>query len=136
VALTSLHYYFPWAITTLVRWSAFCACTDRAPASAQSRRAYAEIGDRSDLSYEEKLAAYRRLADAYFEVDAYRTFCAEHLPHLEEAAFEWFTSLAFDDLLVRTVQATFPPHEHEHFVAHYRGLLSAWARDNSGSRRA
>jgi hypothetical protein len=136
VALTSLHYYFPWAITALVRWSAFCACTDRRPHHDQSRRAYADIGDRPDLSYEEKLAAYRRLADAYFEVDAYRTFCAEHLAYLDEAAFEWFTSLAFDDLLVRTVQATFPPHEHEHFVAHYRGLLSAWARDNSASRRA
>jgi hypothetical protein len=29
------------------------------------------------------------------------------------------------------VQDTFPPHEHEHFVAHYRGLLAAWARDNA-----
>jgi len=27
--------------------------------------------------------------------------------------------------------STFPPHEHEQFVAHYRGLLDAWARDNS-----
>jgi hypothetical protein len=136
VALTSLHYYFPWAITALVRWSAFCACTKRTPYYRASRRAYVEIGDRDDLSYEEKLAEYRRLADAYFEVDAYQAFCAEHLPHLDEAAFEWFTSHAFDDLLVRTVTSTFPTHEHEHFVAHYRGLLAAWARDNSGSRRA
>ena len=29
VALTSLHYYFPWAIKTLVKWSAFCVATDR-----------------------------------------------------------------------------------------------------------
>jgi hypothetical protein len=136
VALTSLHYYFPWAITALVRWSAFCACTDRTPYYDQGRRAYVAIGDRDDLSYADKLAEYRRLADAYFEVDAYRAFCAEHLAHLDEAAFDWFTSTAFDDLLVRTVKATFPPHEHEHFVAHYRGLLAAWARDNSGSRRA
>jgi hypothetical protein len=27
------------------------------------------------------------------------------------------------------VQSTFPPHEHDHFVAHYRGLLAAWATD-------
>ena len=37
----------------------------------------------------------------------------------------------FDRLLVETVRSTFPAHEHEHFVAHYRGLLAAWVRDNS-----
>jgi hypothetical protein len=30
-------------------------------------------------------------------------------------------------VLVETVQTTFPAHEHEHFVAHYRGLLEAWS---------
>ena len=34
-------------------------------------------------------------------------------------------------VLVDTVRSTFPTHEHEHFVAHYRGLLGAWARDNA-----
>jgi hypothetical protein len=29
------------------------------------------------------------------------------------------------------VHSTFPAHEHEHFVEHYRGLLGAWARDNA-----
>ena len=28
-----------------------------------------------------------------------------------------------------TVQSTFPSHEHEHFIAHYRGLLELWAKD-------
>jgi hypothetical protein len=27
------------------------------------------------------------------------------------------------------VQATYPPHEHERFVAHFRGLVGLWARD-------
>ena len=27
VALTSLHYYFPWAIKALVKWSVFCTAT-------------------------------------------------------------------------------------------------------------
>jgi hypothetical protein len=131
VALTSLHYYFPWAITALVRWSAFCAVTRREMLVNQNSRAYFEWGDRDDLSYEEKLAAYRKLADAYFQVDAYEEFCATHLAHLPEIAHEWFSSADFDAVLVRTVRSTFPAHEQEQFVEHYRGLLGAWARDNA-----
>jgi hypothetical protein len=131
VALTSLHYYFPWAIKALVRWSAFCAVTRREMLVNQNSRDYFVWGDRDDLSYEEKLAKYRELADAYFQVPRYEEFCATHLGHLDELAHEWFTSTDFDDVLVHTVRSTFPAHEHEHFVAHYRGLLAAWARDDN-----
>jgi hypothetical protein len=27
------------------------------------------------------------------------------------------------------VRNTFPAHEHEQFIAHFRGLLAAWAHD-------
>ena len=77
VALTSLHYYFPWAIRALVRWSAFCSATGRQMRINQTTRDYFEIGDREDLSYEEKLAEYRKLADAYFQIDEYDEFCAD-----------------------------------------------------------
>jgi hypothetical protein len=130
VALTSLHYYFPWAIGALVRWSAFCAVTRRALRLDQTTREWFAIGDRDDLSYEEKLDAYRGLADGYFEREAYAQFCADHLGHLDEALLGWVAGAGFDRLLVDTVRATFPPHEHEHFVAHYRGLLAAWTRDH------
>src|SRR5207247_1087500 len=63
VALISLHYYFPWAIKALVRWSAFCAVTRRTMHGNQNSPAYFDWGDREDLSYEEKLAKYRELAD-------------------------------------------------------------------------
>jgi hypothetical protein len=88
-------------------------------------------GDRQDLSYEEKLAKYRELADGYFQIDEYRSFCDAHLSHLDELTREYFTSTEFDDVLVRTVNATFPAHEREQFVAHYRGLIEAWAADNA-----
>jgi hypothetical protein len=129
VALTSLHYYFPWAIKALVKWCAFCVVTNRPMRINQTTRDYFEIGDRDDLSYEDKLSLYRRLVDDYFQVEAYEEFCARYLSHVDEVAHDWFTSGEFDDLLVQTVVTTFPAHEHEHFVAHYRGLLSAWASD-------
>jgi hypothetical protein len=93
----------------------------------QNSRDYFQYGDREDLSYEEKLAKYRELADGYFQLDEYDEFCARHLPQLDEVAYEWFTSREFDDVLVHTVTSTFPEHEHEQFVAHYRGLLGSWA---------
>ena len=49
---------------------------------------------------------------------------------------EYVESDDFDRLLVETVQTTFPAHEHEHFVAHYRGLLDAWAKDQRVHRVA
>jgi hypothetical protein len=131
VALTSLHYYFPWAIKALVRWSAFCAVTQRPMHVNQNSRDYFQFGDRDDLTYEQKLAKYRELADGYFQIDAYNDFCATHLSHLDALAHEWFTSQEFDDVLVSTVTSTFPQHEHEHFVAHYRGLLASWAADDA-----
>jgi hypothetical protein len=129
VALTSLHYYFPWAIAALVRWTAFCTITRRRMRINQDTRTYFELGDRDDLSYEDKLREYRRLADDYFQADAYAEFCARHLGHLDELVVDYVESREFDDLLVETVTATFPAHEHEQMVARHRGLLGAWARD-------
>ncbi len=129
VAITSLHYYFPWAMKALVRWSVFCTATGRRPRFDLDTRRYFDIADRSELSYAEKLRAYRRLADDYFEVEHYDDFCASRLAHLDEVVLEWVEGPDFDALLVETVRETFPVHEHDHFVAHYRGLLGAWARD-------
>jgi hypothetical protein len=129
VALTSLHYYFPWAITALVRWSAFCVADGRRMRLDVDTRPWFEIADRDDLAYEQKLAEYRNLADDHFQIEAYAEFCAGPLRHLDEAARDWFQSSEFDRILVETVCSTFPTHEREQFVAHYRGLLTAWANE-------
>ena len=93
VALTSLHYYFPWAIKALVRWSAFCAVTRRADArQPELARLLPARRPRGSVATSEKLAKYRELADDYFQVDAYREFCDAHLGHLDELAYDWFTS--------------------------------------------
>ena len=129
IALTSLHYYFPWALKALVRWSVYCTATGRKPRYDLDTRRYFDIADRDDLSYQEKLKAYRGLADDYFQVEAYADFCASRLAHLDEVVLDWVRGADFDRLLVDTVRATFPPHEHDHFIAHYRGLLDMWKRD-------
>jgi hypothetical protein len=133
VAVTSLHYYFPWAMAALVRWSAFCLVSRRQMVINQNTRDYFVVGDREDLSYEQKLREYRRLADAYFQVAEYEEFVASALPHVDELMVEYVESPEFDELLVAVVTSTFPPHEHEQFVAHYRGLLATWARDQRGA---
>jgi hypothetical protein len=136
VALTSLHYYFPWAITALVRWTAFCLATQRPMRINQDTRDYFAIGDRDDLTYEQKVDAYRALADAYFQVDEYEEFCAEALPNLDEIVLDYVESGDFDTLLVDTVRSTFPAHEHEQFIEHYRGLVGSWARDRRAAAPA
>jgi hypothetical protein len=132
VALTSLHYYLPWAIRALLKWCTFCTVTGRrAPLDLDTRR-YFEIAGRDDLGYEERLAAYRALADEYFESDRYHDFCDSRLGHVDELVLDWVSSDDFDRLLVNTVRSTYSPHEHERFVGHLRGLIGQWVREQGG----
>jgi hypothetical protein len=133
VAVTSLHYYFPWAISALVKWSTYCLVTDRRPNVDLETAKYFEVAD-SDRTYDEKLDAYLALADEHFETERYHAWCAEHLGHLDEAVAEWVSGPDFDRLLVETVRATYPEHEHEQFLAHFRGLIGMWVSDQAVSR--
>jgi hypothetical protein len=131
VAVTSLHYYFPWAITALVRWSTFCVVTGRKAAVDLQTSRYFAIADDPDRTYDEKLDAYLALADDYLDSEKYWDWCSSHLPHLEEQVHEWVSSDDFDKLLRDTVAATYPPHEHEQFHDHFRGLIDLWVTDNA-----
>jgi hypothetical protein len=130
VALTSLHYYFPWAMTALVRWSLFCIATGRRPRVDLDTRRWFDVADAGG-TYEERISTYRAMADDYFEAERYEEFVATQLGELDEVAHSYFTSSDFDHLLVETVKSTFPAHEHDQFVAHYRGLFALWAADNA-----
>jgi hypothetical protein len=129
VAITSLHYYFPWAMKALVRWSTYCLVTDRRHQLDLDTSAYFAVADRDDLSYTEKLAAYRALADEYFETERYLDFCDSRLRHFDEIALDWFSGPELDQVIVDTVRGMFPPHEHEKFIEHFRGLLALWCKD-------
>jgi len=131
VALTSLHYYFPWAMKALVKWCVFAMVTGRqAKLDLETDRFFA-IADEAGMSYEEKLDAYRDVADAYFDSARYYDFCASKLPHLDELVLDWVAGPDFDRLLVQTVRAVYPAHEHDQFIAHLRGLLDLWVREES-----
>jgi len=130
ISITSLHYYFPWAISTLLKWSVFCAVSGRRPRLDLDTSMYFEVAD-SDRTYEEKLDEYRRLADDYFEIERYQEFCAESLSTVDDLVRDWVSSPAFDGLLTQTVRSTYPAAEHERFLAHFRGLLGLWVKDNS-----
>ncbi len=129
MSLISLHYYFPWAIKSLVKWTIFCAATGRQMRIDQDVHEFFAVGDRDDLSYEDKIKEYRKLSESYFAVDEYDDFCSTSLKQIDEATVDYVRSSEFDELLVQTVLTTFPSHEHEKFVSHYRGLLLAWADD-------
>jgi hypothetical protein len=134
VAITSLHYYFPWAMKALVRWCVFCTVTGRAGNYHVDPAPWFAVADMDDLSYPDKLAAYRRLADQYFETDRYREFCADNLAELDDIVLEYIQEPSFDQLLVDTVRATYPAHEHEQFIGHFRGLVRMWVDDEPAFR--
>jgi len=131
VALTSLHYYFPWAIKTLVKWCVFVLVTGRRPRLDLETDRFFRIADDPGTSYPEKLAAYRGLADAYFDAERYHDFWASRTGRLDEVMLDWVAGPDFDRLLVDTVRSVYPAHEHERFVAHLRGLLGMWVRDEA-----
>jgi hypothetical protein len=131
ISITSLHYYFPWALKTLLKWTVFCLATGRRARLDTDTRSYFEISDRSDLDYGQKLAAYRRLADEHFAVDQYQEFCAAHLGDIDQRVLEWASGPEFDRLIVDTVTVTYPEYEHDRFIAHFRGLTGLWVADET-----
>ena len=131
IAIISLHYYFPWAIKSLLAWSLFSLATDRQMRLSMNTHDYFAIAD-SEMSYEEKLAGYEALADAFFETERFNEFRATELAHLDETMWQQAQAPEFDAMLVQLVRTTFPPHEHDTFIAHFRGLIQLWVNEEAG----
>lgn len=135
IALTSLHYYFPWAITSLLAWSLYSLISERKVRITMDLDSYFAIAD-SDRSYWEKLVAYEVLADKHFETEKFEAFKAKELQGLDEAMWEYIGSQEFDDLLVSLVKGQFPQHEHEQFIAHFRGIMQHWHASQASAGKA
>ena len=131
VAITSLHYYFPWAMKALLRWSTFCVATDRRAKTQVDTAPWFAIADDPDLDYPAKIAAYQALADAHFDKDRYAEFCATALPHVDEMVYDWVGSPEFRSMLRSTIHQTYPTPEWEHFEGHFGGLIDMWRTDNA-----
>jgi hypothetical protein len=120
----------------LVKWCVFALATGRKPKLDLDTRRFFEIADRPGEPYAAKLAAYRRLADVYFEVERYYDFCDSRLRHIDEIVLDWVAGPDFDQFLIETVHSVYPAHEHDHFIAHLRGLLGLWVREETARLRA
>lgn len=128
--VTSLHYHFPWLIKSNVRWSLYCAATDRSMHTNPNWARYFEVADQ-DAPFEEKLDAYADIARAYFEVDKFEEFCATHLPHLDEVAHEFFGSGVVRDAIRQKVEALYPEHEVDEFTELFWQRIQTWREDTA-----
>ena len=125
--VTSLHYHFPWLVTSKIRWALFCAITQRKFNRTLDWAPYYEVAAGGG-TFEEKLDGYAKLADARLGKDEFEEFSAKHLPHLDEVAWEFFGTDAAKDAVRAKVKALFPEHEWEEFTELFFERIQEWRR--------
>jgi hypothetical protein len=125
--VTSLHFHFPWIVKANVRWSLFCAATDRPMRCNLDWEPFERLRERG-LPYRERLRAYAAIADERFETARFEEWCARHLGHLDEVAWEFFGTERARDAVRQKVAALFPPREVEPFTEQFWGLIQFWRR--------
>ncbi len=105
--VTSLHFHFPWLVKSYLRWSIFCAATKRKMRKTLDWEPFYEVAAQ-DLPYAEKLDRYAAIAEARFESAKFEEWCAKHLSHLDEVAFEFFQTQEAKDAVRQKTAALFP----------------------------
>ena len=128
--ITSLHYHFPWLIKANLRWSLFCAATDKPMRRTLDWDPFYEIAD-SDRSADEKLTAYAAIAHERMQTERFRDFCRDQLGDLDALAYDFFGSDTFRDAIRQKVAALFPEHEHEAFTQMFWDRVQLW-REQEG----
>lgn len=123
--VTSLHYHFPWLITANLRWSIYCAATDRSMHANLNWGEYFKVA-KKDIPFDEKLDAYSKIALDHFEYDQFNEFCDKHLSHLDEVAVEFFGSDAVRDAIHQKVETLYPEHEIEEFTELFWSRIQDW----------
>jgi hypothetical protein len=123
--VTSLHYFFPWLVMANIRWSTFCAATQKKMQMDLNWEPYWEIM-RQDLPYRERLSAYAAIGHQRMETDRFREYCDKNLTHLEEQTHEFFGTDLAKDTIRQKVAALFPEHEVESFTEHFWERIQNW----------
>jgi hypothetical protein len=126
--VTSLHYHFPWLVKAQVRWSVFVAATRRKMRKTLDWEPYLEIAAR-DVPYREKLAGYAAIARQRLDAARFEEFCAKHLAHLDQVAWEVFGSPEAKEAVRQKVAALFPAHEVEPFTEHFWAAIQRWRNE-------
>jgi len=129
--VTSLHYHFPWLVIANIRWSLFCAVTKRPFRKTLDWEPFYAIAKR-DLPYRDRLRAYAKVAEDRFDLGRFEEFCAKHLAHLDEVAWEFFATPIARDAVKKKVAALFPAHEVEPFTELFWKRIAAWRADSRG----
>ena len=130
--VTSLHYYFPDLVKSMVKWLAFCAVTQRKkPVNyGQDWPEYfkiAEMSHKENWTYEQKIEKYEAIADRYYSTKEFEAFCNDSLKDFDKAALEYFMSEDFENIVVEKVKRHFKiAHEVPQKVDHYLGIHSFW----------
>jgi hypothetical protein len=127
--VTSLHYHFPWLIKANLRWSIYCAATDRSMHANLDWQRFFDIAAR-DISFDEKLEQYAKIALEHFEAEQFEEFCDKHLAHLDEVAHEFFGSDVVMDAIQQKVTALYPEHEIEQFSNLFWDRIQTWRQES------
>jgi len=133
--ITSLHFYFPELVKSIVKWLLFVAVTGKQKRVDFAYRwpRYFEVRDtanKKDWDYVERIKAYEKLADEHFSKTEFEEFMAKSLPHFDEQALEYFDSDVFlEEVVVGDVHRHFKiPQERPPKVAHYAGIHKFWTQ--------
>jgi hypothetical protein len=127
--VTSLHFHFPWVVKSILRWSVFCAATQRKPTLNLNWRPYFKIADDDSLDLDEKLLKYEELAMKHYDARRFAKFDKKHLADLDRVAFEYFGTAEFKEVVrAKVIDNGYPPHEVKRFTDHFFGLVQFWRK--------
>ncbi len=127
--VTSLHYHFPWLVIAKLKWSLFCAVTKRPMRKTLDWDPFYKVAAEADMPYRDRLRAYAKIAEDRFDLARFEEFCATHLAHLDEVAWEFFGTPAAKDAVRAKVAALYPSHEVEVFTELFFNRIQAWRGD-------